>query len=140
MKSDKTRKILSIILVVLLTLNLALTCYYSFWEKKVTSTKYVLYIGTNDKDTYQMEIPYEECVETVREICAKHTGGGTLAEATGFWQDDTGTITTERTIQCILEDTDFDTVQAIADEIIDALNQSSILIETESVTSQYYSK
>ena len=106
---------------------------------KDLSTKYTLYIGTNDKDTYQQEIPFDECREIVTEICARHTGGGTIADATGFWQDDSGVITTESTIQCILEDISEEDVHAIADEILTALNQSSILIETQEITYHYYS-
>ncbi len=101
-------------------------------------TKYVLYIGTNDKDTYKQEIPYDECVAKVTEICTRYTGGCTLAEATGYWKDDSGEITTEQSIQCTLEDITLEQVHQIADEVRTALNQNSILIETQGVTSEFY--
>ncbi len=101
-------------------------------------TKYVLYIGTNDKDTYKQEIPYDECVAKVTEICTRYTGGCTLAEATGYWKDDSGEITTEQSIQCTLEDITLEQVHQIADAVRTALNQNSILIETQGVTSEFY--
>lgn len=102
-------------------------------------TKYTLYIGTNDKDTYQQEIPFDECRRIVTEICTRHTGGCTLSDATGFWMDDAGVITSEQTIQCVLEDVTEEEVHTIADEVIAAMNQSSILIETQRVSGSFYS-
>ena len=102
-------------------------------------TKYTLYIGTNDKDTYQQEIPFEECRRIVTEICARHTGGCTLSDAAGFWTDDSGAITSEQTIQCVLEDISEEEVHAIADEVIAALNQNSVMIETQQVSTAFYS-
>ena len=102
-------------------------------------TKYTLYIGTNDKDTYQQEIPFEECRRIVTEICTRHTGGCTLSEATGFWKDNSGAITSEQTIQCVLEDISEEEVHAIADEVIAALNQNSVMIETQQVSTAFYS-
>ena len=101
-------------------------------------TKYTLYIGTNDKDTYQQEIPFDECRRIVTEICTRHTGGCTLSDATGFWMDDAGVITSEQTIQCVLEDISEEDVHAIADEVIAALNQNSVMIETQQVTTVFY--
>ena len=107
-------------------------------QEEATLRKYVLYIGTNDKDTYKQEIPYDQCLATVTNICTNHTGGGTIAEATGFWKDETGAITSEMTIQCILEDIEEEEVYKICDEILEALNQNSILIEKQDVISEYY--
>ncbi len=101
-------------------------------------TKYVLYIGTNDKDTYQQEIPYDECVQKVTEICTRYVGGCTLSEANGYWTDDSGEITKEQSIECVLEDVTEDQVHQIADEVLKELNQNSILIETQGVTSEFY--
>ena len=101
-------------------------------------TKYVLYIGTNDKDTYQQEIPYDQCVQKVTEICTRYVGGCTLSEANGYWTDDSGEITKEQSIECVLEDVTEDQVHQIADEVLKELNQNSILIETQGVTSEFY--
>jgi hypothetical protein len=107
-------------------------------QEEATLRKYVLYIGTNDKDTYKQEIPYDQCLAMVTNICTNHTGGGTIAEATGFWKDETGAITSEMTIQCILEDIEEEEVYKICDEILEALNQNSILVEKQDVISEYY--
>lgn len=101
-------------------------------------TKYVLYIGTNDKDTYQQEIPYDQCVQKVTEICTRYTGGCTLSEANGYWTDDSGEITKEQSIECVLEDVTEEQVRQIADEVLKELNQNSILIETQGITSEFY--
>ncbi len=102
-------------------------------------TKYTLYIGTNDKDTYKEEIPFNECLSIVTEICTKYTDGCTIYEAAGYWKDEKSEITKERTIACILEDIAKENVYKICDETIEALNQNSILIETGNVTTTFYS-
>ncbi len=107
--------------------------------KQERQTKYVLYIGTNDKDTYKQEIPYAKCVKIVTKICTRYTDGCTLAQADGYWKDDSDQITKEQSIQCILEDITLDQVHQIASEVCDKLNQNSVLIETQDVTSEFYS-
>lgn len=102
-------------------------------------TKYTLYIGTNDKDTYKMKIPFDECLSKVTVICTKYTDGCTVYEANGYWKDEKSAITVERTIACILEDIAQESVYKICDEVIVALNQNSILIETASVSTTFYS-
>lgn len=149
----KQLKIVVIVLAVFLVVNLGVTGYLVGAQlgsaagdqtasgqavEQAEQVKYTLYIGTNDKDTYQQEISYDECVEKVTEICMRHTGGCTLAQATGYWADDTGAITSEQSIQCILEDVTLEQVHRIADEVLKALNQNSILIETQGVTSEFY--
>ena len=151
-KQARQLKIVVIVLAVFLVVNLGVTGYRVGAQlgsatndqtsgqavEQAEQAKYTLYIGTNDRDTYQQEIPYDECVEKVTEICMRHTGGCTLAQATGYWADDTGAITSEQSIQCILEDVTLEQVHEIADEVLEALNQNSILIETQGVTSEFY--
>lgn len=102
-------------------------------------TKYTLYIGTNDKDTYQPVMDFSDCVSKVTEICTKYTDGCTVYEAVGYWKDEKSEITKERTVACILEDIAKESVYKICDEAIIALNQNSILIETGNVTTTFYS-
>lgn len=141
---DKNR-IFKIVVSIVVGINLVLTgILLSFQikgnvEKSSRMTKYTLYIGTNDKDTYKQEIKYEVCVEKVRDICVKYTSGCTLFEATGYWTDEKSNITEEKTIGCILEDIALDTVYKICDDVLVALNQNSILIETDSISTQFYS-
>ncbi len=146
-QTQKKNKLFKIIISIIVGLNLVATCVLLGFKigDSVSSnnnsdvTKYTLYIGTNDKDTYKAEIPLETCLEKVTEICVKYTDGCTIYKATGYWKDEKGNITTEDTIACILEDIKVETVYKICDEVILALNQNSILIETSNVYTEFYS-
>lgn len=138
----KKQKIFLGFITVLLVINLVITGI--FINKNNTDAtdeqiKYTLYIGTNDKDTYQQEIPLDECKDIVIDICTEYAGGCTLLDATGYWKDDTGAITSEQTIEVVLEDISEQKVHEIADKVIEKLNQNSVLIETNNVESEFYS-
>ncbi len=143
-RQNKGVRVFLVLVTVLLVANLVVTgivlCnqYGAKDPDADVQTKYTLYIGTNDKDTYQQEIPLDECRSLITEICTRHTGGCTLMDAAGYWADDTGSITCEQTIVCVLEDISAEEVHAIADEVITALNQNSVLIETETIGSEFY--
>ena len=102
------------------------------------NTQYVMYVGTNDKDTYKMEMTEEEAREIVDSICLKYMRGYTLDEATGSWVDENNVRTHEYTLVCYFDDPEVEDVYAAADEIIKALNQNTILIEKNQVTMEYY--
>lgn len=142
---NKKIKIFAIVISSLLLVNMCITGVLLGFQinNNIVSnqykTKYSLYIGTNDKDTYTQVIPFDTCLTKVTEICTKYTGGCTIYEANGYWKDDTNTITKEQSIVCILEDITKEKVYKICDEIIVELNQNSILIETQNVISTYYS-
>jgi hypothetical protein len=104
-----------------------------------TSTQYVMYVGTNDKDTYQPEHSQEEARDIVDQVCLKYFEGYTLQDATGAWTDETGAITHEYTLVCYFDDADKDTVHKAADDIITALNQNSVLIEENQIGMEFYS-
>lgn len=143
-KANKN-KISKIVIASLLGVNLAITGVllglqiHSSVLNNNYQTKYTLYIGTNDKNTYKLEIPFEQCVSKVTEICVKYVDGCTIYEANGYWKDEKSEITNERTIACVLESVEKETVYKICDEVIIALNQNSILVETNNVTSTFYS-
>lgn len=145
-KTIKKYKIFSIVIAALLIINIAFTGIVlgltlnknNGQSQSNLETKYTLYVGTNDKDTYQLEIPFETCMTKVRDICCEYAGGGTCYEVSGFWKDDQGVTTKERTIVCILEQITINTVHTICDKILVELNQASILIETNQVTTVYY--
>lgn len=138
-------KIYAIIVTILLIANIAITSILlglhinSNKKNHDEKTKYTLYIGTNDKDTYKPVYELEVCRTKVTEICTKYTGGCTVYDAAGYWKDDTDAITKENTLVCILEDIEKETVYKICDDIIVELNQNSILVETNNVTSIFYS-
>ena len=102
------------------------------------SVQYVMYVGTNDKDTYQPEHSQEEARDIVDRVCLKYFEGYTLQDATGAWTDETGEITHEYTLVCYFDGADKETVYRAADEIIEALNQNTVLIEKDEITTEYY--
>ncbi|MBE7003256.1 MAG: DUF3574 domain-containing protein [Ruminococcaceae bacterium] len=102
------------------------------------STQYVMYVGTNDKDTYQPEHSQEEARDIVDAVCLKYFEGYTLQDATGAWTDEAGNITHEYTLVCYFDDADKDTVYRAADEVIKALNQNTVLIEENEISIEYY--
>jgi hypothetical protein len=101
--------------------------------------KYVLYIGLNDKDTYEQIIPTEEAKTIVNNICAKYLGGYTVSEANGGWVDETGTLTEETSLVYSLSEADEADIVQIMDEVLKALNQNSILVERQDLLYTYYS-
>ena len=102
------------------------------------SVQYVMYVGTNDKDTYQPEHSQEEARDIVDRVCLKYFEGYTLQDATGAWTDETGEITHEYTLVCYFDGADKETVYRAADEIIEVLNQNTVLIEKDEITTEYY--
>lgn len=107
-------------------------------KKNNESIKYTLYIGTNDKDTYEPVADIDTCISKVTKICVSFTDGCTIYEAKGYWKDENNQITVESTIVAILEDVDKTIVYKICDKVIEELNQNSILIETNNVSSEFY--
>lgn len=101
--------------------------------------QYVMYIGTNDKDTYKPEHTKEEALQIVDEICLKYFDGYTLQDATGSWKDEKDVITHEYTIVCYFDGADKETVYKAADDVIAALNQNTVLIESDDIQMEYYS-
>ena len=103
------------------------------------SAQYVIYVGTNDKDTYAPKYSQEDARRIVDEICLRHFEGYTLQEAIGSWTDEKQNITHEYTIVCYFDDADRESVYKAADEIIAALNQNTVLIERDDIRIEYYS-
>ncbi len=100
--------------------------------------QYVLYLGTNDKDTGKPVFTQEEAMERARDILIAHFGGYTIQEAFGGWIDE-GQIYREYTLVIYLSDTTADQVHAAADELIAAFNQSSVLIQANPTQTEFYS-
>ena len=101
-------------------------------------TQYVLYLGTNDKDTNKPVFTQEEALAKAKEILIRHFGGYTIQEAHGGWIGDDGTEYTEYTLVIYLSDTTLDAVHAAADELVEAFNQSSVLIQANPTQTEFY--
>ena len=102
--------------------------------------QYVLYLGTNDKDTNEPVYSPEEAKSVLKKILISRMGGYTIQEANGGWIDDEGTEYQEYTLVIYLSDTSIDEVHKLCDELIDKFNQSSILIQQNKTKTEFYSK
>jgi adenosylhomocysteine nucleosidase len=100
--------------------------------------QYVLYLGTNDKDTNKPVFTQAEAMEKAREILIRNFGGYTIQEAHGGWIDG-DTEYQEYTLVIYLSDTNIEAVHAAADELVETFHQSSVLIQTNPTKTEYYS-
>lgn len=151
MKSKNIFKTIVLVLLIIETVLIAGIVVYLAVEKNSAQSeaaldydysengKYVLYIGLNDKDTYTQLIPTDEAINIVNEICIRHIGGYTVFSTKGGWVDETGTPSRETTLVYILSGAKEADVIAVMDEVLSALNQNSILIERQNVSSTFYS-
>ena len=65
-------------------------------------------------------------------------GGYTIQEANGGWIDD-GTIYQEYSLVIYISDTNLEEVHKAADRMIEVFNQSSVLIQANRTTTEFYS-
>lgn len=100
-------------------------------------TKYTLYIGLNDKDTKQQQIDTMEASKIVQNVLTDTTGGGTIFSATGVYRHDNGAIVIENTLRVELVAVAMEAVRGAVDIIKAALNQESIILQTENVQSMF---
>ena len=107
-------------------------------EPETGDVQYVLYVGTNDKDTNKPVYTQAEAMETAKNILLKYLGGYSIMEANGGWIDE-GKEYREYTLVLFLSDTTLDQVHKVADELIEAFNQSSILIQQNPTKTEFYS-
>ena len=132
------------LLAVLLIANLCVTAFLGYRVYDLShrddhdTVQYVMYIGLNDKDTYEQIIPTEEAKAIVDEICFRYLDGYTIQDAQGSWVDEKGNATHEQTIVCYFNGADESAVANIADEILVRLNQNTVLIEKDEISMTYY--
>lgn len=144
---NKTNKLLPILLILNLVMTIAIIVFlfigcYADEKKPPQGTEvvnYTLYIGLNDKDTYTQEIPTDEARAIVDSICIKHVSAFTTSDAQGAWTDDIGVLSRENTLVYMFTDAKESQITAIMDELLVALNQSSILVNVNSVQMIQYS-
>ena len=108
-------------------------------EQAQEEVQYVMYLGTNDKDTNLPVFTQSEAMEKAREILIQRFGGYTIQEAHGGWIGDDGTEYQEYTLVIYLSDTTEDQVHAAADELIQVFHQSSVLIQANPTRTEFYS-
>lgn len=106
-------------------------------EQKASDTQYVMYLGTNDKDTNKPVFTTEEAKRKAEEILIDQFGGYTIQEANGGWKDG-DVVYQEYTLVIYLSDTDLEQVHKAADKMIDAFHQSSVLIQANQTITEFY--
>lgn len=108
-------------------------------DEDTEDVQYVLYVGTNSKDTNEPMYTQEECKEKAEEILIAELGGYTIQEADGGWIDENGEKCREYTMVIYISDTPLEQVHVVADELLEIFNQSTILIQTNPTTTEFYS-
>lgn len=135
-KSGIAALVIAVIALCLSILNLGLSQMPK--EQQPRDIQYVMYVGTNDKDTNEPVCSMEEAKVRAADILVEHFGGYTMQEANGGWQDGE-TLYQENSLVIFLSDTSLDAVHAAANDMIQAFNQSSILIQANETTTEFYS-
>lgn len=106
-------------------------------EQESGDVQYVLYLGTNHKDTNEPVFAPEEAKEKAEEILLEHFGGYSIQDAKGGWIDG-DTVYNEYTLVIYLSDTDIESVHAAADDMIEVFKQSSVLIHENKTKTEFY--
>ena len=108
-------------------------------QPNAKDVQYVLYLGTNDKNTGVMGFESREAAKAkAAEILIANFGGYTIQEAEGGWIDGNGNKCQEYTLVIYLSDTTLEKVHAVSDELLTVFNQSSILIQANETTTEFY--
>jgi len=98
--------------------------------------RYTLIIGLNDKKTKNQEINTLDAYKIINNIIFGYCDGATITEATGYYKHKDGTITIEKSLQVILMFIDKKDVLEIIESCKIALNQESIVLQEENITSE----
>ncbi len=140
--SKKFGIVLTIISVIALGLSIAALIIVSKPQdssnENAGDIQYVMYLGTNDKDTNEPVFEPEEAKEKAKEILIDKFGGYTIQTAEGGWIDN-DKIYQEYTLVIYLSDTDMDQVHTAADQLLETFNQNSVLIQSNNTTTEFYS-
>ena len=130
--------ILSVLALAAAVTALAIAVRPAEQPSSVEDVQYVMYVGTNDKDTNEPVLPPEEARAKAQEILLRHLGGYTIQEANGGWIDGEK-VYTEYTMVIYMSDTVPEKVHAVGDEMISAFHQSSVLIQANQTKTEFYS-
>lgn len=145
--NNKSATIVLVIATISLCLSVCLSLA-SFWistrpsvqtarNRDAGDVQYVMYVGTNDKDTNEPVFSPEEARMEAEIILVKYFGGYTMQDAYGGWAAD-NKLYREYTLVIYLSDTDENLVHAAADELISKFKQSSILIQANESSTEFY--
>ena len=132
---------------VVTALSVVALCISTFCLTKVMQSpdpvkkdiQYVLYLGTNDKDTNEPVLSPEEAKEQLKKILIQRFGGYTITDANGGWVGEDGTEYQEYTLVIYLSDTTIEDIHSLCNELVDVYRQSSVLIQANETTTEFYS-
>ena len=99
--------------------------------------KYTLYVGLNDQTTKKQEIETAAAFDVVTRIICKYADGGTVYTARGIYKHDSGAVVIENTLRIEIFDVPKRALNMIVKLIKRALNQESVALQTETVTTQF---
>ena len=138
------QKKLGLIALILALAALGLSVYntvtaYKPAPQPAEDIQYVLYLGTNDKDTNAPKFTPDEAKQLLDTVLTRHFEGFTIQEANGGWTNENGTVDHEYTLVIYLSDTTLDKVRAAAKDLIKEFNQSAVLIQSNKTTTEFYS-
>lgn len=150
-ENNKRAGIRQKVIIVLLTANLLATGILGFYtvsgihgiEEDMDNMynpteKYTIYIGLNDKDTYEQIISTEDGIRMVNGICSRYVDGYTMQTAKGGWMDEKKILTEENTLIYSFYGATDEEIMQIMDDVLKELNQNSILITYGQENSAYY--
>ena len=135
------KKVLIVLMAVLIAASVAVAaigCVNVTADTTEYDTQYVLYLGTNDKDTNEPVFTPDVCKQKAIEVLLNHFGGYTIQEANGGWIDG-DKVYTEYTLVIYLSDTTIEDVHAACDELVQIFHQSSVLIQANQTITEFYS-
>ena len=93
------------------------------------TANYNLYIGLNDKDSYEQIVDDNFAMQIVRDVVSQRVSGATFSRAFGHWVDEFGNETTEQTIVCKIMYTNDEIIESICEILKYKLNQNCIMVE-----------
>lgn len=99
--------------------------------------KYVLFVGLNDKDTKTQKIPTLAARDIIQNIIlTAGLDGATISEALGIYKHDDGQIIQEASIRIEVLFASEKQILSICKQIKTVLNQESIAVESQTITSR----
>ena len=94
-----------------------------------TLNTYTLFVGLNDKDTYEQIFDDDYAMQIVRDNVINVVDGATFTKSYGHWVDEFGNETNETSIVVKIVGTDEEHIERICKKLNYALNQNCIMVE-----------
>lgn len=99
--------------------------------------KFSLYVGLNDKTTKVQEISTIQAYKLITNIVvANKVDGFTILEANGYYVHEDNSISIEKSLKIEFLFIDIEIIKKIIKDLKIALNQESIILQKENVTSE----